>query len=61
MLPEIVAGPLTTVKVTAPVDAELALTANGGFPYVWAGIDPKLRVGAIPVTVSVAEPLLEPN
>jgi hypothetical protein len=32
MLPAMVAGPLTTVYVTAPLDAELALTANGALP-----------------------------
>jgi hypothetical protein len=32
MLPEIVAGPLTTEYVTAPLEAEVALTANGALP-----------------------------
>jgi hypothetical protein len=32
MLPEIVAGPLVTEYVTAPLDASLALTANGEAP-----------------------------
>jgi hypothetical protein len=30
--PETVAGPLTTVYVTVPLEAEVALTANGAFP-----------------------------
>ena len=61
ILPAMVAGPLTIAYVTAPLDEDVALTAKGGLPNVWAGIGPKLRVGAIPVTVSVAEPLLEAN
>ena len=46
--PEIVAilaGELETVYVTAPGDAEVALTVNGAAPYVWVGIDAKTSVG----------------
>jgi hypothetical protein len=32
VLPEIVAGPLVTEYVTAPVEAEVALTVNGASP-----------------------------
>jgi hypothetical protein len=38
VLPERVAGPLTTEYVIAPVDGEIAETANGAAPYVWLGI-----------------------
>jgi hypothetical protein len=32
VVPEMIAGPLTTAYVTAPLDAEVALTANGALP-----------------------------
>jgi hypothetical protein len=47
MLPAMVAGPLTTAYVTTPVDSEVALTANGALPYVWAGIAANVRVGTV--------------
>jgi hypothetical protein len=40
-----VAGPLVTEYVTAPVEAELALTVNGASPKVWVGIAVNVSVG----------------
>ena len=40
-----VAGPLATVYVTAPLEAEVALTLKGALPYVCDGIAAKLSVG----------------
>jgi hypothetical protein len=51
--PLIVAGPLVTEYVTAPVEAELALTVNAVSPKVWAGIAVKARVGVAGLTVIV--------
>jgi hypothetical protein len=48
-----VAGPLTTLYVIAPVDAERADTINGGFPYVCAGAAEKVSVAVPAFTVSV--------
>jgi len=45
VVPEIVAGPETTLYVTAPVEAEVALTGGGTFPYVCSGIGVKARDG----------------
>jgi hypothetical protein len=53
LAPEIVAAPLTTEYVTAPEDAEDALTANGAAPYVGAGIAAKARVGVPAVTLKL--------
>ena len=53
MLPTIVAGPLTTEYVTAPLDAEVALTAKGTLPKVCAGIVAKVRVGTSGATVKL--------
>ena len=54
VLPLIVAGPLSTLYVTAPLDAELAETVNAASPYVFAEIAAKLSIGVAGVTVSVA-------
>ena len=51
--PEMVAGPLTTVYVIAPPEAELALTVNGAFPKVCAAIVAKLSVGTAAATVKL--------
>ena len=45
VLPTIVAGPLVTEYVTAPLEAEEALTVNGASPKVLAGIAVKVSVG----------------
>jgi hypothetical protein len=41
--PEIVAGPLVTQYVTAPLEADVALTPNGATPYVCVAIGVKAR------------------
>jgi hypothetical protein len=53
VLPDIVAGPLTTEYVIAPVELELALTVNGASPKVWFGTA-KTITGAAVATVNVA-------
>ena len=48
-----VAGPLATVYVTGPFEAEVALTLKGAFPYVCDGIAAKLSVGGtVPLRVT---------
>jgi hypothetical protein len=58
--PEIVAGPLTTEYVTAPLEADVALTPNGAAPAVCVAIGAKTRVGTSGTTgklvVAVAAP-----
>jgi hypothetical protein len=60
--PEIVAGPLTTVYVTAPFEADVALTPSGAAPNVCVAIGVKVRVGVITVVpvVPVPPPGVEP-
>jgi hypothetical protein len=53
MLPLIVAGPLTTEYVIAPLEAELAETLNGGLPYVLVGTDANVSVGVSAFTVKL--------
>lgn len=50
--PEIVAGPLATEYVIAPLEFDVAATANAGSPYVWFGTV-KVSVGAWPDTVKL--------
>jgi hypothetical protein len=42
------AGPLTIAYVTAPLDEDVALTAKGGLPNVWAGMGANVKVGTVP-------------
>jgi hypothetical protein len=51
--PEIVAGPETTEYVNAPVELEVALTANGASPKVWFGTTNTIA-GVAAATVKVA-------
>jgi len=53
VLPTIVAGPLTTVYVTAPLEAEVALTMKGTLPKVCDAIAAKLSVGTSAATVKL--------
>ncbi len=58
--PAIVAGPLTTEYVTAPLELDVAETANGDAPKTWLPISEKLSEGvplADTVTVVLAEVL----
>jgi hypothetical protein len=54
MLPIIVAGPVSTVKVTAPLEAEVAITANGEAPSAWVGIGVNVRTGT-PYALTVSD------
>jgi hypothetical protein len=58
--PEIVAGPLVTEYVTAPLDAEVALTPNGAAPNVCVAIGVKARVGVAATTVKVVVAVAAP-
>jgi hypothetical protein len=51
--PEIVAGPLVTEYVTAPLDAELAFTVNGATPYVCVTIGTNASVVDAATTVKL--------
>jgi hypothetical protein len=53
--PEIVAGPLVTEYVIAPLDAELALTAKGASPYVCAGMAANVSVVDSALTAKLVE------
>jgi len=53
MLPTIVAGPLMTEYVTAPLEAEVALTAKEALPNVCDTIGMKLSVGTSVPTVKL--------
>jgi len=53
MLPTIVAGPLTTEYVTAPLEAEVALTAKEAPPNDCAPIGMKLSDGTSVATVKL--------
>ena len=59
MLPTMVAGPLVTEYVTAPVDADVALTVNGVSPLVWVGMAVKVNVGVAGLTVKLVEAVAE--
>ena len=43
--PETVAGPLTTLYVTGPLEADVALTVKGALPYVCDAMDAKVNAG----------------
>jgi hypothetical protein len=58
--PEIVAGPLVTEYVTAPLEAEVALTANGAAPAVCGAIGAKTRVGTSGATVKLVVAVAPP-
>ncbi len=51
--PAIVAGPLVTEYVTAPLEAEVALTPKGVAPKVCGAIGEKARVGVAAETVKL--------
>jgi hypothetical protein len=51
--PEIVAGPLATEYVTAPLEADVALTVNGATPYVCVAIGVNARVVPAATTVKL--------
>jgi hypothetical protein len=53
--PEIVAGPLTTAYVTAPLEAEVALIVNGGLPNVFDTIGTKFSEGGSASTAKLAD------
>jgi hypothetical protein len=53
VLPEIVAGPLVTEYVTAPLEASVALTVNGAAPHVFDEIAVKARAGVSAATVKL--------
>ena len=53
LLPAIVAGPLPPEYVTAPAEAEVATTVNGGLPKVCAAIGAKASVGVSAATLKV--------
>ena len=55
VLPTMVAGPLVTEYVTAPLEAEVALTVNGGSLKAWFGIAVKTSVGVPTLTVKLVE------
>ena len=57
MLPEIVAGPLVTAYAIAPLEAELADTANAAFPYVCVLMGANASTGTAS-TVNVAGALV---
>jgi hypothetical protein len=48
-----VAGPLVTEYVTAPLDADVALTMKGALPKVSVGTDAKVSVGVPIATVKL--------
>ena len=51
--PETIAGPLTTVYVTAPVELEVTLRAMGVLLKVWAGTGTKASPGASACAITV--------
>jgi hypothetical protein len=53
VLPETVAGPLTTLYVITPVEFDVALTANGASPYVFPAIGANEIVGLSPATLKL--------
>src|ERR1019366_660694 len=54
-----VAGPLVTEYVTAPVEAEVALTVNGASLKAWFGIAAKVNVGTPMLTVKLVDEVAE--
>ena len=55
VLPTMVAGPLVTEYVTAPFEAEAALTVNGASPKVCVGIAVNASVGVAWLTVKLVD------